>query len=209
MKIRLTFYILNILMFLFIMTNSSTAATNDLKSLNIFEQFDKQDRIMFNRLIKKAKQCISTGKLHCAEQALREARKHILSKRDSKKIKELLAKIDQEKEKMREKNNRINGNTKNIRITNIDIYHDEGYSTVCVSWEVNGEFKSNDCRLSYYLEKDTTFGTYYYVFSDPNCVRCHYYQDLNKLWCVEKGTIGHPKSLKEALELIITNCVIQ
>jgi hypothetical protein len=90
--IFISFSFLIIAIFLILVKKSKLA------QLNSFDTFEQQDKKTFNNLINKTESCINNREFDCAEKLLKKAKKYILSKKDSEKISELYAKIEEKKE---------------------------------------------------------------------------------------------------------------
>jgi len=197
--------ILLFLMFFAVLTSSAVAGkgNTNLDAFEMFDQFDEQDKKIFNSLLEKAESCINKDDFECAEEALRKAKKYILSKKDSQRIDRLYAKLEEEKERKNRQESETGEDT--VEIVRIDVYrHDTGGANVCVEYKINGVYHYNNCALHYFYDKGT------YQIGGHYCGICNYFQSgSGELWCTKAGTLGRPSSLKEALALVIEKCVLR
>ena len=69
-------------------------------ALDVFSEFERQDKIQFNKLKNEVKNCIKNWNFKCAENKLEKMRKYITSKKDKKIINELWNMEIKEKEKV-------------------------------------------------------------------------------------------------------------
>jgi hypothetical protein len=86
-----------------------------------FEQFEKQDKQEFNRLKKKAKDCINNWDFNCARDSLYQMKKYITTKKDSKTINNLWDSLyaEEDRKKRNEEAQRRANAKKDIRISQI------------------------------------------------------------------------------------------
>jgi hypothetical protein len=153
---------------------SPTLLMAGLDEFDNFDQFDRQERGEFNRLINEAQNCINKWDFECAERALKEARRYILSRKDSQKIRQMYARLKEEKERKRRYEEEQRRASEEVYVK-IRACEDKGSYTLCILDARDNRGRSEIFTLPIWYKRNPGYYQMYVSYYLANGPICHFY----------------------------------